>query len=151
MQKIFLFITLILISGYMMAQSIPPGSCGLLYTYDATGNRIKQEYFCNNTTSPVQMRTTTTASQQPESNLETGFVTVDVLYPNPTTGRFTIRFAEELKGVQIVLTDVNGRTIQQIKGNGYTVGFDIANQPAGVYYVVIRNGKNSIIQKVVRQ
>ena len=35
-------------SLHSFAQEIPVGSCGLLMTYDAAGNRIKREYYCNN-------------------------------------------------------------------------------------------------------
>jgi len=148
MQKIFIIIALILAGGYVSAQNIPVGACGLLYSYDAAGNRIKQEYYCNNTAAPVPMRTTTKA--EPEVD-ETSFAKVDVLYPNPTTGRFTIRFARELKDVQIVITDAKGQAIQQITGNGFTMEFDISNRANGIYYIVIRNGKDVVTKKVMKQ
>ena len=149
MQKIFLLIAIILAGGYVSAQNIPAGACGLLYKYDNAGNRISQEYFCNNTTSPIPMRTTTNAA--PEANEETGFAKVDIIYPNPTTGRFIIRFSRELKDVQIVITDVKGQAIQQITGNGFTMEFDISNRANGIYYIVIRNGQEIITQKVMKQ
>ncbi len=39
---------LLLFSLQVTAQEIPSGSCGLLITRDAAGNRIKSEYHCNN-------------------------------------------------------------------------------------------------------
>jgi len=45
------YITSLLLSFVTIAafaQEIPSGSCGLLMTYDAAGNRIKKEYYCNN-------------------------------------------------------------------------------------------------------
>jgi hypothetical protein len=152
MQKVLLFIAIMLTGGYVVAQSIPPGSCGLLYSYDAAGNRTKQEYFCNNTSAPVEMRTAVTpvTKNESETDEETGFVKTEALYPNPTTGHFVIRFARELKDVQIIITDVNGRALQQILGSGNIMDFDISNRPAGIYYVIIRQGKESITQKVIK-
>ncbi len=48
MNKYILAIALFFISTYCFSQEIPSGSCGLLMTYDAAGNRIKREYYCNN-------------------------------------------------------------------------------------------------------
>ncbi len=120
MQRFFLFVALLLAGGYASAQSIPPGSCGLLYRYDEAGNRISQEYYCNNTEAPVEMRTTVDPVTKVEvaPTDEVSFVKVDVLFPNPTTGRFTIRFAKALTNTPILITDAAGRTIRQLTGNG---------------------------------
>jgi hypothetical protein len=37
MQKIFLLLILTFAGGFAIGQTIAPGSCGLLYTYDAAG------------------------------------------------------------------------------------------------------------------
>lgn len=150
MQKIFLLLILLFTGGFAIGQTIPPGSCGLLYTYDAAGNRTKQEYFCNNTSGPIDMRIAQTNAPTAVEKEETGFAKVDALYPNPTTGRFTVRFAKDLNNTQILITDINGRIIQQVMGNGSMVEFDLSNQAAGVYYVVVRTGKESITQKVIK-
>ena len=152
MQKIICLIVLVLAGSVAMAQNIPAGSCGLLYKYDAAGNCISREYFCNNTDTLIPMRKDVSITAAPQATeAETSFAKVDALYPNPTTGKFTIRFANALQHTQINITDVNGRTIQQLTGNGFTMEFDLSNRPAGVYYVVIRNGKESIVQKVIKQ
>lgn len=113
MQKIFLLLILTFAGGVAIGQTIAPGSCGLLYTYDAAGNRTKSEYFCNNTSGPINMReaqnNTTTAVEKEE----TAFARIDALYPNPTTGRFTVRFAKDLNNTQIWIIDINGRIIHR--------------------------------------
>ncbi|AXY74220.1 T9SS C-terminal target domain-containing protein [Paraflavitalea soli] len=152
MQKIIFIIALLLTAGYINAQQIPPGSCGLLYKYDAAGNRISSEYFCNATGSPIDMRTAVNpAKDQAAPTDEASFVKVDVLFPNPTTGRFTVRFAKPLNNTPILITDATGRTIRQLTGNGYSLEFDISGQAAGTYYIVIRNGKDNLVQKVIKQ
>jgi hypothetical protein len=153
MQKILFFIALMLTAGYVTAQQIPPGACGLLYKYDASGNRISSEYFCNATGSPIDMKTTIKPGSKDEvaPTDEASFVKVDVLFPNPTTGRFTVRFARALNNTPILITDATGRTIRQLTGNGYSLEFDISGQAAGTYYIVIRNGKENLIQKVIKQ
>lgn len=151
MQKIVFLIAILLTAGYLNAQVIPPGTCGLWYKYDAAGNRISSEYFCNATGSPINMKTTVNpVKDEAAPSDESSFVKVDVLFPNPTTGRFTIRFARALNNTPILITDATGRTIRQLTGNGYSLEFDISGQAAGTYYIVIRNGKDNLIQKVIK-
>lgn len=153
MQRFLLFVALLLAGSYATAQSIPPGSCGLLYRYDEAGNRISQEYYCNSTGAPVEMRSILKPATKDEAapTDEASFVKVDVLFPNPTTGRFTVRFARALNNTPILITDATGRTIRQVTGNGYSLEFDISGQAAGTYYIVIRNGKENLVQKVIKQ
>ena len=74
------------ISLQTFSQEIPSGSCGLLMTYDAAGNRIKREYYCNNGSNRIAAPEL--AKQQEAASV--GFEEVDALCPNPTTGRFYI-------------------------------------------------------------
>lgn len=135
---------LLTISFQTFAQEIPVGSCGLMMTYDAAGNRIKREYYCNNGSNRI-------APQQIAKEQEAataGFEEVDALYPNPTTGRFYITFSKSLERPVIQILDVNGKVIQQVKGSGYRMEFDLSNQPGGTYLVII-NTEGTIINKKV--
>lgn len=134
------------------AQSIPPNTCGILYTYDNAGNRIKREYFCNNSgrmaNEPLitAVKDSTATAAQPE----TSFQVVDALFPNPTTGTFYIRFGKALDNAIIHIIDNNGKLIQQSKASGTQVTFDLSSMASGVYFVRINDGGNVILKKVIK-
>lgn len=130
----------ILLSLTVAAQEIPQGSCGLLISYDAAGNRISREYFCNNGARMVT---------QPET--QTAFEAVDALFPNPTTGKFFITFRKALDNAVIKIMDVNGRTVENFRVSGAKVEVSLSNQPAGVYIIVVNDGGIIINKKVVKQ
>lgn len=139
MQKIFLFFCLLTIGKFVTAQTLPPYTCGILYTYDNAGNRIKQEYYCR------QARGIDTNA------VSASFAQADAVYPNPNDGRFTIRFEQELKNADVIITDVLGKRVSHFKVKGKIIHSDISNQPAGTYFIIITDGKTKISQKVVKQ
>lgn len=136
----------LLFSLQATAQEIPIGSCGLLMTYDAIGNRIKREYYCNNgsnrISNPELVRQQEAASA--------GFEEVDALYPNPTTGKFFITFSKAIDNATIQVVDVNGKTVQRVKGSGTRLEFDLSGQPGGTYFIIIRTGETVINKKVIK-
>jgi hypothetical protein len=140
MLKQLLFSLFILLSLAGAAQEIPAGSCGLLCQYDAAGNRISQEYYCNNTPR---------VATQPEP-LST-YEAVEALYPNPTTGKFFITFKKALDNVLIKILDVNGRTVENFRASGSRVEVSLTNQPSGIYFIVINDAGTLINKKVVKQ
>jgi hypothetical protein len=148
MKKIIVLLLLLFASQYLFSQSgeIPSGSCGLLMTYDGAGNRIKREYYCNNSSS----RVAETAIAQQENAATADFEPVDALYPNPTTGRFYISFSKAIDNAIIQIADVNGKIIQKIKASGTRLELDLSNQPGGTYFVMIQAGEITINKKVIK-
>ena len=70
------------------------------------------------------------------------------LFPNPTTGKFTIQTAAN-KQFSIEVCNVVGEKIYRSVSNGATTEIDISNQPAGVYFVYLRSGDECAVRKVV--
>jgi len=68
------------------------------------------------------------------------------LYPNPSTGIFTIRGEDITK---ITITDLNGKTILVIKDITEFNNIDLSKQAKGIYMVKILKNDNIIMQKVV--
>jgi hypothetical protein len=76
------------------------------------------------------------------------------IFPNPTTGRFTIEFTEwhndetaiiELRGIHGELV-----TSQQIRsGNKYIIS--VENRPTGVYFLRVISGKTAQTFKIVKK
>ena len=76
---------------------------------------------------------------------------VTELYPNPTTGRFTVLFTRELKNAPVILYDINGKELQRSKRSGNQLLFDLTPYAAGVYLLRIEDEKNLITFKVVKK
>ncbi len=147
MLRIINILAFTVISLQSLAQEIPVGSCGLLMTYDAAGNRIKREYYCNNGSS----RITAPELAKEQEAASAGFEEVDALYPNPTTGKFYIRFSKPLDNSVIQILDVTGKVLQQLKGSGSRVELDLSARPGGTYFVLIKSDGTVINKKVVKQ
>ena len=144
MLRIINILAFTVISLQSFSQEIPSGSCGLLMTYDAAGNRIKREYYCNNGSNRIS--NPELAKQQEAASA--GFEEVDALYPNPTTGKFYITFTKAIDNANIQVLDVNGKIILRIKGSGTRLEFDLSNQPSGTYFVFIKS--NDSVVKISR-
>ncbi|THU34990.1 T9SS type A sorting domain-containing protein [Niastella caeni] len=142
--KAFLFIIQMLVGFVIYAQQLPLGACGIVCTYDASGNRLKRLYFCNNGgVYPARV------SQEAAKTTEE-FQSVEALYPNPTTGLFFVTFSKELINAKVFLTDLNGKIVLQFAGNGNKLKFDLSAAPAGIYIVRIEDNGLIITKKVVK-
>lgn len=131
-------------SAIANAQSLPANTCGVVYTYDAAGNRTQRTYLCNNSSrvafAPLLTENTPAKVQQ-----------VAHLYPNPTTGRFTVTFSQSLMNATVTLLDMAGNVLHQSRKSGNEVQFDLSSYSAALYIVRVTNGENSISFKVVKQ
>ena len=160
MKKIISIITICFFSNFsgLFAQGLPLDACAVRFTYDATGNLIQRDFFCN-ITDPVVYRTTGTEKGQSNDSINVNssidtkeqLVRVNAIAPNPTTGQFTITLSSPLNQEKVTLTDLNGRAIEKKTISGAIVTFDISNQPAGVYFVRIENKGKVFTFKVIKQ
>lgn len=133
------------------AQQLPAGTCGIVCTYDANGNRLKRVYFCNNGINPYPTRMVSLDSGLMKVALTEQIELVEALYPNPTTGIFVITFRNELSNATISVLDISGKMIQQFKGNGYRLNFDLSKFAKGTYVVKIEDHDRVITKKVILQ
>jgi hypothetical protein len=136
MKDLFFFFLLIT-STAALSQSLPANTCGVLYSYDASGNRTGQTYLCNNTgrsANPSTQKLPQTAT----------------LYPNPTTGVFKVTFTKPLKETQAQLLNLTGQILQQKAITGTELEFNIESYPSGIYWVKI-NDSPPITLRVVKR
>jgi hypothetical protein len=145
-KKIFITLITAFIAFTGFAQQIPLNSCGIVCTYDAAGNRLKRVYFCNNGVNPYP-----TKAKPDKTKITEDFQPVDALYPNPTTGKFSVTFSKALDKAIIHILDESGKIISRVKAKGYKVDFDLSARAAGVYYVRIEENGNIITKKIVKQ
>lgn len=80
---------------------------------------------------------------------ETTEATAPNLYPNPTTGNFTLAFDRELTGLAQVF-DLQGRLVATQALNGTNqVQFDLSTQASGTYMVRVTSGETITTSKVI--
>jgi hypothetical protein len=173
-KKLFFSTVLFFTTSQIFAQQIPFGMCGIVCIYDANGARVKRLYFCNNGVDPypeerisqvlitAQRGNTIVEKAIDESPVKSQqvinkkdetivFQNIDAIFPNPTTGRFSITFSNALNNAKIIIVDANGKIVQKISGKGNRLDFDIALFAAGVYFVRIEDNGKVISQKIVKQ
>jgi hypothetical protein len=74
--------------------------------------------------------------------------------PNPSTGRFSIIPDQSASDATIVVRNLMNDEIMKLKRNldtGKAVTLDLSNQPAGIYVITIRTGKNQQTIKAIVQ
>lgn len=165
MKKNIIFSIIIAFNSlFAFAQQLPANTCGIVNTYDASGNRLRRLYFCNFGIDPYPLRPNKTKAKvlvdnqtnsQPDSVLQPKvsweFQSVDALYPNPTTGMFSITFSRPLNNAVIIITDVDGKIISRFTARGYKIDCNLSSLAAGTYFIKIQDGSNSISKKVIKQ
>jgi hypothetical protein len=73
------------------------------------------------------------------------------LYPNPTKGTFTIDLGTTYNNTNILITDINGRTVYQTTTNQtFLVSLEL-DQPAGVYFVSLTSESKHAVVKLIKQ
>ena len=73
-----------------------------------------------------------------------------LIYPNPTTGNFTITFEEMDTPVSMDIFDSQGRKIRtthMIQESSLQI--DLSNQPVGLYFLRINQGNHILTKKVI--
>ncbi len=159
MKKQFILSALIIFSTLSaIAQQIPVGSCGIVYIHDAAGNRTARLYYCNNSGPYPALANTDNTGLPAVSNAFTNeevknveFQEVNALYPNPTSGQFSVTFSKSVSNASITITDVNGKIVQQVKATGSKVDFDLSAVASGTYFVRIEEKGTVITKKVIKQ
>jgi endonuclease I len=75
-----------------------------------------------------------------------------LVYPNPTTGKLTIKLLEALESNSIlVVTDITGRNVKQqnIVSSQLSISLDVKTLPDGRYFIKIYNSTQMINQSFV--
>lgn len=71
------------------------------------------------------------------------------VYPNPTTGVVTVA-GTNLKQAEVL--NILGQRVATVQGQGETLQIDIANLPAGIYFVNITDEEErKCVRKVVKE
>ena len=153
MKKIFI---LLLVSIAVLnvkeakSQSLPSGACGIVYTYDAAGNRTGYSYLCNNSATAVDKNNQLAVANKQATDTEQ-VIQVDVLYPNPTTGHITVKLVKPLQNADVQLIDMAGRIVFTAKATGLVLNYNLQKEPAGVYILHIQYVGQQISMKIIKR
>ncbi|MBN4061924.1 MAG: hypothetical protein COA57_05530 [Flavobacteriales bacterium] len=148
--------------------TVAPGECYSFNIYDSYGDGLNASAFggtdgnytltdedgltivandgsvqFNEESQPFMARTGATAIE------ETRIGKMEI-YPNPTNGDVNIRFNNFIDEANIILTDVLGKTVLQKTYAGInTIALDLNKYNNGIYYLTVRAGKDTTVQKLV--
>lgn len=122
------------------AQTVPAGYCGVEYSYDAAGNRIKRKYVCVTSLNSL-------AAIAPVEKPET---VISGIYPNPNDGRFSVNFSKDIPPTQLLIFDTNGKPVTQKKISGTKTEIDISHLPDGIYFILLDYFGKKITEKIVK-
>ena len=79
---------------------------------------------------------------------EEAFATVDI-FPNPTQADVQIRF-EQATTAELILTDLQGKTLSATAVSGLTATISLEVLPAGTYLLNIRSGNQNGVRRIVK-
>lgn len=146
---------------FLMAACIYSGTttaqtyCGLVYHYDAGGNRIKREVIppadCGlppwggGTHGKHDVNETPATLTEPEAESLT--VTFS---PNPTTTVLNVTFSSLVTEVEITIYDNSGRKLYFTKAGGANTPLDVSGYASGVYFVSVKAGKRLFRSKFIK-
>lgn len=144
---IFLSLATVKPANVFAQTGLPAGSCGIEYIYDAAGNMVERQYICNNSSSSSMASIQTLKSQNKTSSVQA----VTTLYPNPTTGKFSIKMVKPLQNTQVEIVNVQGSVIFKTMMNGTLLQFDLSGKPSGTYFIKIFDAERIISAQVIKQ
>ena len=125
--------------GWMEAYAV------VTYNYDSVWFYLARTAYCTIPNYPLRWGQTSLT----EHIVENEAIAFANLHPNPTTGQVTI-MGQDLKAA--VVFNTLGQQVATASGEGETLHIDIANLPAGVYFVNITDGEGrKCVKKVVKE
>ena len=73
------------------------------------------------------------------------------LYPNPTTGTFSVDFVGEITTVEIFMLNFQGNVVFENKcKDQLKMDIDIGHLAAGIYIIAIKTQRDIITKKVIK-
>lgn len=76
------------------------------------------------------------------------------VYPNPVSDKLNIKFSKEVQNAQISLYDLSGKQLmieKGIGGNEFSADITALQMKKGVYVLVLNDGENQLIQKIIKE
>ena len=94
-----------------------------------------------------------TVSTDPVLSVDTFSLEENItLYPNPTSSTVTLENISSIPLTEVIITDINGRTIQTIPlaGNFNSRQLSLDNLKSGLYFIRINSENASIVRRIIK-
>ncbi|MDO5314887.1 MAG: T9SS type A sorting domain-containing protein [bacterium] len=122
------------------------------YEYDDCGNRIERTIGFKKVEENGRSLSTDDGKgwlAKVEENFGSSSIS---LYPNPTDGKFSLAFAEEVPPfLQAVLCTAEGSVIESRQVKNPTEEFDLTGRSAGIYVLRLTSGKETRTWKIIKK
>lgn len=147
----------LILSSLLFSQGItnvnPLTDCGLTYGYDAAGNRVFRVLVQCGYASGKTDETDSLNYLQPANPVKDTLISqIQVsLFPNPTTGPFTLSFNQVVDYLEIMIVNSSGQIVRNEKTSGQQIPVDISGLSAGVYYIRLYTTKEQFSKIVVKK
>lgn len=113
--------------------------CGLLYSYDSGGNRIKREVIpASNCGDPGGGGGGNSAKRGEEETTNTQEALTATFFPNPTTGQVTVQLSSSVTEVQVSISDNSGRVLHTTQSSGSSLPVDLSRYADGLYMITAK-------------
>jgi Secretion system C-terminal sorting domain len=142
MKKLLITVLLLISATQIFAQT----ECYIKYSYDASGNRIKREFICAGRDTllgnpPIGLR---------RPNTVTCNTTEVTVYPNPSTGVYTVAFSLATKDAFLQIINFSGQQVLEKPLQELKSEVDISNLANGLYTFVIKTSWGIESRRVVK-
>lgn len=113
------------------------------YTYDVVANYANGQVSDKAT---VIIDITALATNETETSKEL------VVYPNPSSGKFAIKAASQVKTLDALVYDMSGKLVVKESSKSNELDLDLTNNGQGVYILVVvdNNGKKDSVKLIVK-
>ncbi len=95
--------------------------------------------------------TVVTDTQTVAKQVRSEVIQVDALYPNPTTGQFTVRLVKPLQNATVIIMDILGHIVSRREENGSILHYDLSKQSTGIYILKIDQGEQKVTMKIIKR
>ncbi|MDT8412884.1 MAG: T9SS type A sorting domain-containing protein [Vicingaceae bacterium] len=73
------------------------------------------------------------------------------VYPNPTVNEFTVEIeGKQPSSVQLVLMDISGRVMQQLRATANKTVLNLQDLPQGVYFLEVLSNTQKVTKKIIK-
>jgi len=90
---------------------------------------------------PAQKRLTTPSNSSSNNMLQ--------VFPNPTTGNFSIQLPKNLKAQSIQIISLAGQVVKSLEGGVLLYHLQLNEQEKGVYLVQVITGDSVITERII--
>jgi hypothetical protein len=116
-------------------------------------NRLNGKLYVSNTVAINYTNINSNRKISSQENKNIPYMADIVIYPNPSSSIINIESENDLSSFNARITDITGRLIlkNNYELNGHSTQLNISDLPTGIYTIIIENGQDKIIKKLIKK